>query len=259
MEELIANNRVWFGKSGDSTPNLKRFLTDVQQGLKPKTLWKHGEVGSNDSAKKDLKELFGENQPFDYPKPMTLIKRMLQLSTSSNDLVLDSFAGSGTTAHAVLELNKEDGGNRKFILVEMEDKVAKDITAERVKRAIKKNDYKDGFEYCELDKPLFDQDGQIEESCDFKQFATYIYFTETQTNIDAKEISGNYIGESAETEYYLLYKGKLKNDLDKSALKIIKDTSKKKVIYADRCLLNEDELAQYNITFKQIPYEVKVY
>jgi adenine-specific DNA-methyltransferase len=259
MEKLVSDNRVWFGKSGDSTPNLKRFLSDVQQGLKPKTLWKHGEVGSNDSAKKDLKELFGENQPFDYPKPVTLIKRMLQLSTSSNDLVLDSFAGSGTAAHAVLDLNKEDGGARKFIMVEMEDKVAKDITAERVKRAIKKYGYKDGFEYCELDKPLFDENRQIDESCDFKQLATYIYFTETQTNIDSKKISGHYIGESADTDYYLLYKGRDKNDLDKQTLESLKDTGKRRVVYADRCLLDEDELLRYNVTFKQIPYEVKTY
>lgn len=158
MDKLIKENRVWFGKDGNSTPNLKRFISDVQQGLKPKTLWKHTEVGSNDSAKKDLKELFGENQPFDYPKPVSLISRMLQLSTNEDDIILDSFAGSGTTAHAVMDLNK-DGGNRKYILVEMEDEVARKITAERVKLAIKKYGYKDGFEYCELQKPLFNEKG----------------------------------------------------------------------------------------------------
>lgn len=215
--------------------------------------------GTTDSAARALTDLFGAQEVFNNPKPVELVSHLISISSGNNAIVLDSFAGSGTTGHAVLDLNKEDSGKRQFILVELEDKVAKSTTAERIKRAIKKYDYKDGFEYCELDKPLFDQDGQIEESCDFKQFATYIYFTETQTNINAKEISGNYIGEAGETEYYLLYKGKLKNDLDKSALKIIKDTGKKKVIYADRCLLDADELALYSITFKQIPYEVKVY
>ncbi|GAI81232.1 unnamed protein product, partial [marine sediment metagenome] len=95
-----------------------------------------------------------------------------------DDIILDSFAGSGTTGYAVLDLNKIDGKKRKFILIEMED-YAKDITAERVKRAIKKYDYNDGFEFCELDKPLFNEERQIEEECSFEQLATYIYFTET--------------------------------------------------------------------------------
>lgn len=211
------------------------------------------EVGKNDLATLEMEGTF------DYPKPVGLIRTLIDSVSDKDSLILDSFAGSGTTGQAVLDLNKRDGGNRKFILVEMEDKVAKDITVERVKRAIKKYGYKDGFEYCELDKPLFNEHGQIEDTCDFKQFATYIYFTETQTNIDSKKISGNFIGESDDMEYYLLYKGKLQNDLDKSALKIISNTDKKKVIYADRCLLDEDELKRYNITFKQIPYEVKVY
>lgn len=214
--------------------------------------------GTTDSAARMLAELFGAQEVFNNPKPTELVSHLINISSGDDALVLDSFAGSGTTGHAILDLNKETG-SRKFILVEMEDMVAKDITAERVKRAIKKYDYKDGFEYCELDKPLFNEHGQIEETCDFTQFATYIYFTETQTNIDAKKIDGNFIGELGGTEYYLLYKGKYKNDLNKSALKIISDTEKKKVIYADRCLLDEDELARYNITFKQIPYEVKVY
>ena len=228
-----------------------------KESVKPKTLWTETEFISEQGTNL-LRELdLGES--FQFPKPLKLIERILQIATDKDSLIVDSFAGSGTTGHAVLDLNKEDGGNRKFILVEMEDKVAKDITAERVKRAIKKYDYKDGFEYCELDKPLFNEHGQIEDSCDFKQFATYIYFTETQTNIDAKKISGNFIGELDGTEYYLLYKGKYKNDLDKSALKIINNTGDKKVMYADRCLLDDDTLTKHNIVFKQIPYEVKVY
>ena len=98
------------------------------------------------------------------------------------------------------------------------------------------------FEYCELDKPLFNEHGQIEETCDFRQFATYIYFTETQTNIDPKKIDENFISELETTEYYLLYKGKNKNDLDKSFLN--NDTDSKKVIYADRCLIDDDTLAR---------------
>jgi hypothetical protein len=119
--------------------------------------------------------------------------------------------------------------------------------------------YKDGFEYCELDKPLFNEEGQIEDTCDFKQFATYIYFTETQTNIDPLKIKGNYIGENGSAEYYLIYKEPHKNDLDKPFLKKLEKTDTKKIVYADRCTLDEADLAEYNLVFKQIPYEVKVF
>lgn len=258
--EMVTDNRIWFGKNGDNVPAIKRFLSEVQQGIVPTTIWYGEDVGFTDEASKIVKELFSESStPFNNPKPVRLIKQILRVATKPGDLVLDSFAGSGTTGHAVLDLNKEDGGNRKFVLVEMEDKVAKEITAERVKRAIKKYDYKDGFEYCELDKPLFNEHGQIEETCDFKQFATYVYFTETQTNIDHAKVKGNHIGEHGGVEYYLIYKEPHKNDLDKSFLKKVEKTGTKKIVYADRCTLDESELAEYNLVFKQIPYEVKVY
>jgi len=258
LKEADKEGKIWFGKKGDAVPRLKKYLNEMKQGVIPKTVWLYDEVGSNDEAKRDYKDLFPDNG-FATPKPVRLIKRILQLTTKSDSLVLDSFAGSGTTGHAVLDLNKGDGGSRKFILVEMEDKIAKDITAERVKRAIKKYDYKDGFEYCELDKPLFNEKGQIEETCDFNQFATYIYFTETQTNIDKKKINGNFIGDYNAIEYYLVFKEKYQNVLDKSILKKIKKDKLKKIIYADQCDLLDEELEENNIQFKQIPYEVKEY
>lgn len=213
---------------------------------------------SSTQAAKAMQELFDSNI-FSYSKPVSLIKYLISLVSGGEDIILDSFAGSGTTGHAVLDLNKEDGGERKFILVELEEKISKDITAERVKRAIKKYDYKDGFEYCELDKPLFDEQGQIEETCEFNQFATYIYFTETQTNIDKNKIEKNFIGEHNDTEFYLIYKEKDKNILTKSFLSKLRKNGNKKVVYADKNYLDEDVLLKYNITFKQIPYEVKVY
>jgi adenine-specific DNA-methyltransferase len=205
-----------------------------------------------------VEEIFG-SKTFSFPKPVELIKTFLKAATNTDSIVLDSFAGSGTTGQAVLELNIEDGGNRKFIMVEMENSVVKDITAERIKRLIKKNSYSDGFEYCELDKPLFDETGHIETTCDFNQFATYIYFTETQRNIDKKDIDGNFIGEDVDKEFYLIYKEPKTNDLDKSFIKKLRKTEGKKVVYADRCMLDDETLAQYNIVFKQIPYEVKIY
>ncbi|EKD33223.1 MAG: hypothetical protein ACD_76C00068G0020 [uncultured bacterium] len=257
-KKLVADNRIWFGVDGKNVPRIKKFLSDVKSGIIPKTIWLYDEVGSNDDAKRELKNFFSDN-PFATPKPTKLLKTIIKISSGKNDIIMDSFAGSGTIGHAILDLNKEDGGNRKFIMVEMEDKVAKDITAERVKRSIKKYDYKDGFEYCELSKPLFDEEGQIEDTCDFDQFATYIYFTETQTNIDPAKVSGNFIGEYVKTEYYLIYKEKGENVLSKSFLKKLKKNDSKKIIYADKCLLDETTLDKYNVVFKQIPYEVKVY
>jgi len=213
---------------------------------------------SSTMASKNLEEIFGRKM-FDYSKPYLFIRYLISLVTNSKSIILDSYAGSGTLAHAVLDLNKADEGNRKFILVELEDNVAKDVTAERVKRAIKKYEYKAGFEFCELAKPLFNEKGVIEESCTYKQLATYIYFTETQTNIDSGRISNPYIGEYNETEYYLIYREKNKNVLNKTALKKLKKTKSKKVIYADRCMLDDDFLEERNIEFKQIPYGVKIY
>jgi len=218
-----------------------------------------GSEYSNDVAKKDIRIIFGASAEFAYPKPVSLIKYLIKtLSYSDNAIVLDSFAGSGTSGHAVLDLNKEDDGNRKFILVEMEDKVARKITAERIKLAIKKYGYKDGFEYCELAKPLFNEKGQINEKCSYNELASYVYFTETQTNINKKITKSPFIGESRGTSYYLLYTGKNKNDLTRSALTKLK-VKTPAIIYADRCLVDEENLRAKGIIFKQIPYEVKVY
>lgn len=254
MDRLLEEGKILFGEDENKIIELKLYAHEYVDKL-PSVITMDGRLGIY-----DLRELIPEEiKSFDNPKPVELIKLLLSYCTKEEDIILDSFAGSGTTGHAVLQLNKDDGGNRKFILVELEDHVAKDKTAKRVKRAIEKYNYRDGFEFCELDKPLFNENGQIEDECSFDQFATYIYFTETQTNIDSKKISGNYIGELEDTMYYLIYKGKGKNDLNKTFLNNLKKDSNRKVIYADRCLIDDDLLAKYNIIFKQIPYEVKVY
>lgn len=135
MKQMIADNRVWFGEDGNSVPALKRFLSEVKQGTACKTIWGYKEVGHSQEGKKEIKALFPDINPFETPKPVRLIDRVIALATDKDSLVLDSFAGSGTTAHAVLDMNAKDGGQRHFILVEMED-YADSITAERVKRVI---------------------------------------------------------------------------------------------------------------------------
>ncbi|MFA5303210.1 MAG: site-specific DNA-methyltransferase [Candidatus Nanoarchaeia archaeon] len=257
IKNLILENRLFFDEKKKRVFIIKR----PEDYEKSENVYYNLllEFGSLSQAKSELEKLGFDRELFDTPKPIDLIKHLLKISTSKNDLILDSFAGSGTTGHAVLDLNKDDEGNRKFILIEMEDDIAKKVTAERIKKAIKKYDYNAGFEFCELDKPLFNEFGDIDESCSFEQLANYIYFTETQTNIDKKKIENNLIGEYQNFKYYLLFKEKGKNILDKSFFDKIKNIKDNKVVYADKCLIDDNLLDKYNIIFKQIPYEVKIY
>jgi len=245
-------NRLYF--VGDKVYR-KLFLSE-HDGAIPETIWLDTSNAAN--ASDEIKALFGK-QIFETPKPTPLIKRIIQICTDGNDIILDSFAGSGTTGQAVIEINKDQKSNRKFILIEMEEDVVKNITVQRIKKIIDGQDYKADFEYCELTKPLFNENGQIEQECSFEQLATYIYFTETNTNINRKEISGNFIGNYDETEYYLIFKEKGKNILSKEFIKKLQKDNKRKVIYADKCLIDERTLEKYRIQFKQIPYEVTVY
>ncbi len=150
FNEYVKDNRIWWGE-GSSYPMIKKFLSEVQQGLVPKSIFYYDEVGGNPHGDGELKKLFEGKKFFENPKSIKLIKTFLQISTSPSDLILDFFAGSGTTAHAVMELNKEDGGNRKFILVQLPEptdpdseaykagyKTIADIAKERIRRAAKK-------------------------------------------------------------------------------------------------------------------------
>ena len=262
FNELLKNNEIEFVKQQDKWKvYVKERPIDDEGNLKPEkyeTVWIN--VALNTNARSELKDLFPElEKTFETPKPRDLIKQIIKLSSGKGDFILDSFAGSGTTGDAILHLNKEDGGTRRFILIEMEDHVAKDITAERIKRAIKKESYGEGFEFCELDKPLFNEEGKIDEECTFDQLAQYVYFTETQTNLDKKQIKGNFISSLNEIDYYLIFKERGNNVLNKSFLKSIKKDENRRVIYADKCLLDEESLEKHKIQFKQIPYEVRIY
>lgn len=143
--ELVADGRIWFGKDGDNPPRQKTFLSEVQDGIVPDTWWTQEDVGNNQEAKKEIISLFGDSEPFSTPKPVRLIRRILQIATDANgeDIVLDFFAGSGTTGHAVMQANGDDGGNRRFILVQFPEPTGRsdfptisDITSSRLRRAI---------------------------------------------------------------------------------------------------------------------------
>ena len=152
FRERLEDNRIWFGPNGDNTPRIKRFLSELRKaGITPMTIWKHTEVDHSQGATQKLAKLFDGKKYFDYPKPVTLIERCLQLYSDKDSIILDFFSGSGTTAHAVMQLNAEDGGNRKYIMVQLpeetpEDSEARkagyntipDIAKERIRRAGKK-------------------------------------------------------------------------------------------------------------------------
>lgn len=151
FQEMLQDNRIWFGKNGDNVPRVKKFLTEVKEGITPMTLWKYTEVGHSQEAAQLLKKMFDGKDYFDYPKPVGLIKRTIEIYSNPDDVILDFFAGSGTTAHAVMELNKEDGGNRKYICVQLAElcdekseaykagyKTIAEISKERIRRAVKK-------------------------------------------------------------------------------------------------------------------------
>ncbi|WP_261796553.1 site-specific DNA-methyltransferase [Pelistega indica] len=146
--ELVADNRIWFGEKGGNVPRIKRFLNEVQNGTKAISIWKYSDVGHNQEASQELRKLFDGESYFDTPKPIRLITQTLRLISNPNDLILDFFAGSGTTAHAVMQLNAEDGGNRKFIMVQLPEltdekseaykagyKTIAEISKERIRRA----------------------------------------------------------------------------------------------------------------------------
>jgi adenine specific DNA methylase Mod len=256
FEEAIRDNRIVFGKTGKSKPQYKRFESEAEEkGVNVFTIW--DDVGTATEGTQELMEIFKGQKVFETPKPASLIKKIIKLSTDKDSIILDSFAGSGTTAQAVLELNKEDSGNRKFVLVELEKEIARKITAERVKRVSK--NLKGSFNYMELDGTLFTASQAINPEVKFNDLARYIFFTETNEHGDEKAIKGNFIGESNGTDYYLIFDPSKKCAIDTSFLNKMKKSDSRKVVYADKCLLDGDDLSKYNITFKQIPYEVKVY
>lgn len=145
-EELKRDGRLWFGPDGNNPPRQKVFLSEVQDGIVPDTWWTHKETGNNQEAKKEVLDLFGDAEPFSTPKPTRLVRRMLQIATTTeDDIVLDFFAGSGTTGHAVFAANVADGGRRRFILVQLPEPIESgafatisDVTTERLRRAAKK-------------------------------------------------------------------------------------------------------------------------
>lgn len=164
FKEFVKDNRIWFGKDGNNVPSIKRFLTEVKQSITPMTIWKYSEVGHSQDAKQNLKKLFDGKSFFDYPKSVELIKRCIQLYSNESSIIIDFFSGSATTSHAVMQLNAEDGGKRKFIMVQLPEKTDEkseafkagyknicEIGKERIRRAGEKIKEEAGLNGQDLD------------------------------------------------------------------------------------------------------------
>jgi adenine-specific DNA-methyltransferase len=275
FERLRSEGKIYFGKRGNSQPNVIRYLSEVE-GVVPWTWWPHEDVGHTDEASKELLSLFPGGASFDTtPKPSRLLERVLQISTNPGDLILDSFAGTGTTGHAVLNLNKQDSGSRRFILIEMESKIARNVTAERVKRIAEghlsaKEEKIEGlggnFRFCELGEPLFDEGGKIRKSVTFSELARHVYFTETGEPLPRERVTKSpFIGDCRGVGIYLLYNGILAdksanggNVLTRAVLAKLPPFDGQKVIYCAGCLLGRDKLQSERVIVRQTPYEVKV-
>lgn len=203
---------------------------------------------------------------FDFPKPVELISFLISSITGKDDYVLDSFAGSGTTSHAVLNLNKEDDGKRKFILIELEEYADK-LTAKRTKAVINGYSSKKGnvegvdsdFDFYELGQPIFKDNENLNEVVGEDKIRNYIYYTETKQPLtrpqskDAKYLLDNY----QDTGYYFYYEKDSLTTLDNNSLGIISELQEQYIIYADICLLDEQYMLNKNIIFKKIPRDIK--
>ena len=275
-QRMADDGRIVFGRSGNARPQLKAFYEERKLFGQTRTSWWSGnEYGTTTEGTRTLMEIFDGMSPFEYPKPVSLVHHILQTATGPNDIVLDSFAGSGTTAHAVLALNKEDGGNRKFILVECED-YADTITAERVRRVINgvpnardktlQAGLGGSFTYCALGEPI-DPEGMLtgENLPPWSALAAYLLHTASGLAAAGELTPQDDNGLFYETDtaaYYLLYQPEIEwlrstaAVLTEEQAKAIQGRGKKAYVFAADKYIGQRVLTDLNITFCQIPYEL---
>ena len=273
FHQFDQDGRIWWGEDGNQVPSVKRFLSEVKQGLVPETIWTYKEVGHTQRAKKTLLEIFPTDFPdFTTVKPVELLDRIVRLCSDSDSIILDSFAGSGTTAQAVLALNKEDGGNRRFVLVECEDYVDA-LTAERVRRVIKgvpnakdealRKGLGGTFSYFKLGKALRKEsmlDGTKLPS--YERLAAYVFFTATGEEFDASKMRPErwFIGRSRNYDVFLIYAADFEQLKDMAlTMEIARKLSRSKrdkLVFAPTKYLDQEFLHQYRITFQQLPFEI---
>lgn len=292
-EKLLKDNRILFGKKGTSGPQLKVFWDDKKEYGEVETSW-WGEgsadiylnedfdfetvsewtnYGTTTSGSKMLQFLFDSEKVFNNPKPVELVKHIIKQTTNKTDIILDSFAGSGTTMHAVIDLNKEDNGNRQCIMVQMTEKtdiepeknICQNITRERILRAIDKFSYDSGLKYYRLGIPLDAETMLAGQLPTYNQFAKYVYYLCTGENLKAEnkiKEKDFYVGEYGKQAIYLVYKQDYET-LTRLALNLtlaekIKEQQpgKKRIVYAPSCFLDEEYLTDNQIEYVGIPYNL---
>ena len=282
FEEALRENRIVFGKTGKSRPQYKRFLSEAREkGVNVPTIW--DDIGTATSGTRELMNILGRENRFTTPKPSDLIKRIVRIATDPDSIVLDSFAGSGTTAQAVLELNKEDGGNRKFILVECED-YADTVTAERVRRVIAGvPDAKDAalreglggsFTYCTLGAPISAEGmlrGEEGDLPPYESLAAWLLHTATGVSVGTGQLramneEGHFYSDG-EKDYYLLYEPDvewLRSDdavlTERRAMRIrdaARADGRRPIVFAAAKYMSQRDLTgDFGITFCQLPWEI---
>ncbi len=266
LARLDAGNEIWFGANGHSTPSRKTFLCELKSdGTPPRTVWLHDEVGHNHEAKTEIRAL-AFDEIFDTPKPERLIQRILQISTNPNDLVLDSFLGSGTTAAVAHKMG------RRWIGIEMGDhavthcvpRLRKVIAGEQggISEAVGWTGG-GGFRFYRLGATVFDSEGRINPEIRFAHLAAHIWFSETHTALH-KKATKPLLGVQDGVAYYLLYNGILGdkrpdggNVLTAKVLAELPPHDGPKVIYGEACRLGPARLKALDIVFKQTPYDVR--
>ena len=267
-EEFVMDNRIWFGKDGKNVPRIKKFLSEVQDGLKALTIWPHTDVGHNQEAKEEIKNI-NSADVFSSPKPERLMQRVLQLATQPNDLVLDSFLGSGTTAAVAHKMN------RRWIGIEMGEhahthcipRLEKVIAGEQggISKAVNWQGG-GGFRFLRLGETIFLPDGDINPQITFAGLAAHLWFAETRTPFDGADQSP-FLGVHDNTGYALLYNGILRdkkanggNVLTTATLDAIRRDAPDGfdgpvVVYANGCRFSQERMRAENLEFKQLPYD----
>jgi len=271
-EKLLAEKRIYFPKNGNGRPRVKQFLWE-QKGLVPMTLWFAHEVGDNEDAKKEILELFSDGTPFPTPKPERLIQRVLQIATNPGDLVLDSFLGSGTTAAVAHKMG------RRWIGVEMGDH-ARTHCLPRLEKVVKGEDPGGitadvgwtgggGFRFLKLGPRVFQEDGTLSSDVRAGDLAAYVWFLETRTPYTNGRVTTPVLGVHQGTAYVLLFNGHLGDTSPQGGnvltttvwvrlKKLLPPGCQRTVVYGEACKLSESRLKELNVTFKQIPYDIRM-